>query len=183
MPKSKKPRHKRAFPSFRSTLMVFDEEIELLKQEFSKLELAVEMKLPMGNCDATDIYLFKDFIQWGIIAMTVRTWLPKEERDTAADLLTDTAKAVFTVLRRGIDHNHHFVCTGDELNTIRDGMQFAGELMNDSLNCGLPKQALKEWAVMRKFSDKASEAEGKHISVSEKTLINEVKNVILRTRF
>ena len=62
-------------------------------------------------------------------------------------------------------------------------MQFVGELMNDSLNNGLPKQALKEWAVMRKFSDKASEAEGKHLSVSEKTLINEVKNVILRTRF
>ena len=72
MPKSKKPRHAHKRKPGIDFTKVRKDQIEVLKNSFVDLELTAEIKLPLGNATDTDLYLLRDFIQWGIVAVSVR---------------------------------------------------------------------------------------------------------------
>lgn len=144
------------------------EKIDLLRNDFATLELVAEMKLPMGNADDTDLYLLRDFIQWGIVAATVRDWLPLDVRENACSLLNLSARATVNVQLRGRRYEHHFVCTGQELQLIREGIRVVGDLMDESLK-ECPVQMVTEWSVMREYMAIAN-AKGGKISIDEKEL-------------
>lgn len=175
MPKSKKPRHAHKRKPGIDFTKVRKEQIEVLKNSFVDLELTAEIKLPLGNATDTDLYLLRDFIQWGIVAVSVRDWIPLENREAASYLLNMSARATVSVQLRGRKNQRHYVCTGEELQQIRDGIQVVGDLMKESLE-ECPVQMLKEWEVMRKYIDMTN-AKGGRICVDEKVLRAAMKTV------
>ena len=175
MPKSKKPHHAHKRKLDIDFTKVRKEQIEVLKNSFVDLKLTAEIKLPLGNATDTDLYLLRDFIQWGIVAVSVRDWIRLENREAASYLLNISAKATVSVQLRDRKNQCHYVCTGEELQQIRDGIQVVGDLMKESLE-ECPVQMLKEWEVMRKHIELAN-SKGGRICVDEKVLQAAMKTV------
>ena len=171
MPKSKKPRHKRKVKSGIDFTKVRKKDIEFLQNEFMGIELAAEMRLPFGNATDNDFYMMRDFINWGIVAATVREWLPEKTRLDANDLLHKAAKATTEVQMRGRKNHGIFVCRAEELNLIRDAIEIVCDLMRESLE-KCPTLVVKEWNAMRKYS--ANAAMGKPVMIDVAQLIREV---------
>lgn len=171
MPKSKKPRHKYKPKSGIDFTKVRRQDIDFLQEEFTKIELATEMRLPFSKATDSDFYQMRDFINWGIVAATVREWLPEKTRLDANDLLHKAAKATTEVQIRGRKNHGIFVCRAEELNLIRDAIEVVGDLMRESLvKC--PTLVTREWAIMRKHS--ANVRVGKPVVVDVAQLIREV---------
>lgn len=171
MPVSKKPRHKYKPKTGIDFTRVRKEDLEYLQNEFTKIELATEMRLPFGKATDSDFYQMRDFVNWGIVAATVREWIPEPKRLAANDLLHKAAKATTEVQVRGRKNHGIFVCRAEELNLIRDAIEVVGDLMRESLvKC--PTLVTREWAIMRKHS--ANVRVGKPVVVDVAQLIREV---------
>lgn len=153
MPKSKKPRkkfnpkqHLRAF-----TLGGFTEvEAEKLFQKFLTLELKAESTLPKGLCKHEDIADMMDFLQWGKIVVASRDYYADADRIEAQKLLIHASDCMASLMKRGIE-KEHYVCTAEELLSIRDGMALVGPLMKESIET-VPHRTEKEWCVMLRYS-------------------------------
>lgn len=165
MPKNKKPRkkfnqkkHLRAF-----ILGGFTEyEEEKLFQKFLTLELKAETALPKGLCKHEDIADMMDFLQWGKIAVASRDYYKDSDRIAAQEALIKSADAIASLIERGIDEEH-YVCTAEELNSIRDGMSIVGPLMNESIKT-VPHRTEKEWRLMLRYS---RGTKGKNIDIGQ----------------
>lgn len=171
MPKSKKPRHKYKPKAGIDFTKVRRQDIEFLQDEFTKIELATEMRLPFGKTTDNDFYMMRDFINWGIVASTVREWLPEKTRLDANDLLHKAAKATTEVQIRGRKNHGIFVCKAEELNLIQDAIEVVGDLMRESLK-ECPTLVVREWNAMRKHS--ANATMGKPVMIDVAQLIREV---------
>lgn len=171
MPKSKKPRHPHRTKVGTNFWNVRKENLDYIRSEFATLELKSMVNLEQGTCTDDDFYLFRDFINWGIVAACTRPGYDNESVDAACEALRQAAEALSIVQVRGRKNFCHYVCTADELDKVRVAIEFVGDLMRESMD-KCPVRAAKEWEVMRKFSRDA--ALGRPVSVSVAALKNAV---------
>ena len=169
MPKSKKPRHKRKVKHF---LIPKSIDIAWLRENIAELELKVEIALPRGNCSDIDLFRFRDFLNWATTAAAVRTWYTEESRQEICDMLHDACLKICNLQVRGRKLGFRFTCNAEELAAIRQAFDFTGDFLRRSLE-ECPKQTLKEWNTMMRFSKYA--AMGKPVKVDVDELINAVK--------
>ena len=153
MPKSKKPR-KKFNPKRNLRHFAFagltDIEADVLYQKFLSLELKAETTLLKGLCTHEDIADMMDFLQWGKIAVASRDFYEDAARIEAQKLLIHASDSMASLMKRGIE-KEHYVCTAEELLSIRDGMALVGPLMKESIET-VPHRTEKEWRVMLRYS-------------------------------
>ena len=134
MATNKKPRkqyHKR----WRTQKLICDpQEIALIKETFSDVELAVEMKLPRGLMSMQDVQELRDMINLSTVLMFhgygIEPSYCQETYGVAWRRMQDAFHSYYT---RACDKNI-FTATGDELNAIRDGIAIAGTIMQKTLD-------------------------------------------------
>lgn len=164
MPKNKKPRKKfnpkRHFRAFTFGTFTAVQEDALYKK-FLTLELKAETTLAKGLCSSEEIADMMDFLQWGKIAVAGRDFYKDADRIEAQKVLIESADAMNSVMLRGIE-KEHYVCTAQELNSIRDGMAIVGPLMRESIEKN-PHLTEKEWLLMLRYS----RGTGKEIDISQ----------------
>lgn len=154
MPKNKKPRKKYVKKYGRSNWQLTKHEIEFPKQQLLEMCLLVETKLRAGNCVYEDFILMREFIHWGIIAISTRKGYEDASQDEVVNILDRAAEATMSVQRRGLDNNNQFVCTADELSVIQDVFVFLDQFLRESLDTD-PSLVYREWTVMHQNSDRA----------------------------
>ncbi len=162
MPKSKKPRRKYR-PNPRGKIIWYSplDAIDNFVDMFTNIELVCETKLPRGNCSRSDVEIMMDLIQWGKVFVADREYFTEESRLEAQIVLHDGASALSQVIERGLA-NEHFVCTGEELNAIRDAVEFVGPLVKQSIKES-PSRTAREWRVMLQYSMRGREASNKQV--------------------
>lgn len=148
---SKKPRHKRKTKTWLSPFKLSAEGIQGVRDVFRLFELAIEIKLPNGDCDDDDISCIMDLFNLCTVGMASREWLDEKE---VADIRPIYAKALFALAAVAERKKEigRYVCKGDELTLIRDMAVVAGTFIQDSLNI-CPRRLLKEWLAMRDLTD------------------------------
>lgn len=102
-----------------------------------------------------------DLIQWGKVFVADREYFTEESRLEAQIVLHDGADALSQVIARGLP-NEHFVCTGNELNAIRDAVDFVGPLVKQAIKES-PSRTAREWRVMLQYSMRGREASNKQV--------------------
>lgn len=172
MPRSKKPRHPHRRKSGRNFARLRPIDLEWLQSQMATIELKVETALPRGLCTDTDMYLFRDYINWGVTAAAVRTWYTEETRQDVCDRLNEAAIKVCELQIRGRKNGCRYVCTAEELRCIREAFDFLGDFMRQSLH-ECPAQTIREWAAMITYSQKATV--GHPVQVDINQLIQTVK--------
>ena len=153
MPKSKKPRKKSRPKSYYSPFLLKGEDMDMMREVVLRFELITEMKLHRGECDAVDMNILRDMLNVTCIGLVSR----EERAEYAMAVHEDfrkAAHALSAVIKRGKESGR-FVCTADELNTLRDVVALAGDHLHDSIdNC--PRRFLREWRVMQELKNKAA---------------------------
>lgn len=173
MPTNKKTRKKYRPKARINPYLVRRENIEEIRSQFDKLLLVVEIKLPRGLMDDVDFYLLRDFVNWGIIAASTRTWYTEETRAETSEALHDAAVKLSEMQIRGRKREGRYVATAEELASIRLAFDFLGPFMNESLD-QCPVRVVKEFGVMRIYS--ANAKIGKPVRCDVKELIKAVQN-------
>lgn len=134
MAKNKKPRkqyHKR----WRTQKLICDQkEVDAIKETFSDVELAVEMKLPRGMMSMQDVQELRDMLNLSTVLMFhgygIEPSYCQETYGAAWRRMQDAFHSYYVrVVDKGI-----FTATGDELNAIRDGITIAGVIMQKTLD-------------------------------------------------
>lgn len=154
MPVSKKKRKngkvKKSGPSYH--LRVEPDLIEVFRSIYRDAQLAVELKLPMGNIEQWDMKILSDMFNVGTVGFINRTWLDQAELDDFEPEFKAAKEALHTVYMRGKEAKR-WVCTGDELNLIRDAIMTLGGFIEDSLSAS-PLLFIKEFIVMDLLTEK-----------------------------
>lgn len=165
MSKNKKPRRK-FNPNKHARYFAFsgltDVTEKFIYEKFLSLQLKAEMKLLNGNCTTDEVADLMDFLQWGKIAVATRKFYEDKDRINAQKILIEASDALNQVMIRGIDSDH-YVCTGNEINLIRDGMSIVGPLMETSIK-EMPHRTEKEWNLMIRYS---RGKEGREVDIAQ----------------
>ena len=152
MPKSKKPRHAYKRKIGTNFWNVREENLDIIRENFARLELKSLINLEQGNCEDDDFYAFRDFINWGIVALSTRDdYADPAEVNEACERLQLAAKALTEIQIRGRKNWCHYVCKAEELDTIRVAIEFVGDLMRESVK-KCPVRMVREWETMLKVS-------------------------------
>lgn len=168
MPKSKKPRHAYKRKIGTNFWNVREENLDIIRENFARLELKSLINLEQGNCEDDDFYAFRDFINWGIVALSTRDdYADPSEVNEACERLQLAAKALTEIQIRGRKNWCHYVCKAEELDTIRVAIEFVGDLMRESVK-KCPVRMVREWETMLKFSRMAMY--GKPVNATVKAL-------------
>lgn len=168
MPKSKKPRHAYKRKIGTNFWNVREENLDIIRENFARLELKSLINLEQGKCEDDDFYAFRDFINWGIVALSTRDdYADQAEVNEACERLQQAAKALTEIQIRGRKNWCHYVCKAEELDTIRVAIEFVGDLMRESVK-KCPVRMVREWETMLKFSRMAMY--GKPVNATVKAL-------------
>lgn len=168
MPKSKKPRHAYKRKIGTNFWNVREENLDIIRENFARLELKSLINLEQGKCEDDDFYAFRDFINWGIVALSTRDdYADQAEVNEACERLQQAAKALTEIQIRGCKNWCHYVCKAEELDTIRVAIEFVGDLMRESVK-KCPVRMVREWETMLKFSRMAMY--GKPVNATVKAL-------------
>ena len=168
MPKSKKPRHAYKRKIGTNFWNVREENLDIIRENFARLELKSLINLEQGNCEDDDFYACRDFINWGIVALSTRDdYADPAEVNEACERLQLAAKALTEIQIRGRKNWCHYVCKAEELDTIRVAIEFVGDLMRESVK-KCPVRMVREWETMLKFSRMAMY--GKPVNATVKAL-------------
>ena len=152
MPKSKKPRHAYKRKIGTNFWNVREENLDIIRENFAQLELKSLVNLENGSCVDDDFYAFRDFINWGVVALSTRDdFADPAEVNEACDRLSQAAKALTDIQVRGRKNWCHYVCKAEELDLIRVAIEFVGDLMQESVK-KCPVRMVREWETMRKYS-------------------------------
>lgn len=152
MPKSKKPRHTYKRKVGTNFWNVREENLDIIRENFARLELKSLVNLEKGECIDDDFYEFRDFINWGIVALSTRDdYADQVEVDEACERLRQAAAAITEIQMRGRKNRCHYVAKAEELDLIRVAIQFVGDLMQESVK-RCPIRMVREWETMLKFS-------------------------------
>lgn len=168
MPKSKKPRHAYKRKIGTNFWNVREENLDIIRENFARLELKSLINLERGNCEDDDFYAFRDFINWGIVALSTRDdYADQAEVNEACERLQQAAKVLTEIQIRGRKNWCHYVCKAEELDKIRVAIEFVGDLMRESVK-KCPVRMVREWETMLKFSRMAMY--GKPVNATVKAL-------------
>lgn len=151
------------------------EVLEEIRSSVLDAELVIENKLPRGTCTDADLHTTRKIIFWAVVACLTRDEYTEDSVKEALELLHKGSQLFTEVQKRGQERDYHFVCTGDELNAIRDAFAFAAPFLRESLE-KRPMRTSKEFLVMLHYLDKAFD--GEDITLSTKTLRREVNNYL-----
>lgn len=165
MPKSKNKRkngkatvqkNKRAL----SAIFLKQSAIDDVRQIFVEAQLKAEMKLGTGQCTFDDVALIRDCLNagsWCLIYLDRITGdLNEEWFNSIQETFSKSKDAFHTFYWRGNnkggvkDPTVRYVCTGDELTAIKDGVQVSCELIDDMLT-NRPSIFLSLFFGMKKF--------------------------------
>ena len=166
MAKNKKPRKKYTPKNRLAWWKVDSKSLEEISSEFQKLQLIVEIKLPQGKMNDFEFYLLRDFVNWGIIAASTRTWYTEETRAETSAALHDAAVKLTEMQVRGRKNEGRYIAKADELASIRAAFEFLGPFMDESLR-DCPVRVVKEYGVMRIYSANAKLGKPVRFHVSE----------------
>lgn len=152
MPRSSKPR-KHYHKHRRTQKIIIDpRDIEIIKNEFSDIELAVEIKLPRGTMTMNDVQCLRTMINLTTVLLYHGYGFERKfclETYSAAWIrMQDAFHSYYT---RVVD-KEIFTATGDELNAIRDGIEIAGVIMRRALDAD-PYRVVNCYRVVREKAD------------------------------
>lgn len=152
MPKSKKPRHAYKRKVGTNFWNVREENLAIIRETFTRLELKSLVNLEKGECIDDDFYEFRDFINWGIVALSTRDdYADQVEVNEACERLRQAAAAITEIQMRGRKNWCRYIAKAEELDLIRVAIQFVGDLMQESVK-KCPIRMVREWETMLKFS-------------------------------
>ena len=110
------------------------------------------MNLEKGECIDDDFYEFRDFVNWGIVAVSTRDDFEfQDEVNEVCERLRQAAAAITEIQVRGRKNWGHYVAKAEELDLIRVAIEFVGDLMQESVK-KCPVRMVREWETMRKYS-------------------------------
>lgn len=152
MPASKKPR-KHYYKHRRTQKIIIDpKDIEPIKNEFSDIELAVEMKLPRGTMTIDDVQRLRTMINLTTVLLYHGYGIdPTYCQETYSAVWRRMQDAFHSYYVRVVDKNV-FTATGDELNAIRDGIEIAGVILRRTLDADAYRVAIC-YRVVREKAD------------------------------
>ena len=148
MPKSKKPRKKSRAKSYYSPFALTSEDMDKMREVCLRFELIAEYKLHRGECDAVDMNILRDMLNVTCVGLVTRESRAEYAMAVHEDFRR-AAQALSAVIRRGNDKKTgRYVCTADELNTLREVIELAGDHLRDSIDT-CPRRFLREWKAMQ----------------------------------
>lgn len=152
MAKNKKPRkqyHKR----WRTQKLICDQkEVDAIKETFSDVELAVEMKLPRGAMTMDDVQCLRTMINLTTILLFHAYGIDREYcQETYRATWCRMQDAFHSYYTRVID-KEIFTPTGDELNAIRDCIEVAGTILRCALDAD-PMRVAVCYGVVKEKAD------------------------------
>ena len=120
MPESKKPRHKYNQKVGTNFWNVREENLDIIRENFARLELKSLVYLENGECIDDDFYEFRDFVNWGIVAVSTRDdYESQDEVNETCERLRQAAAAITEIQVRGRKTWGHYVANTDELDLLR----------------------------------------------------------------
>ena len=152
MPKSKKPRHAYKRKVGTNFWNVREENLDIIRENFARLELKSLVTLEKGTCIDDDFYEFRDFVNWGIVAVSPRDAYKcqSDVKETCANM-RPAAAAIHRHQLRATKNWGHYVAKAEELDLIRVAIEFVGNLMLESVK-KCPVRMVREWETMLKVS-------------------------------
>ncbi len=146
MAKNKKPRKKYCPKQVFSPYRLRQCDLDKLKDDFRKFEMLVELTLPKGNATVEDMRCLRDWFNVVKIILLFpeeRYWLDPIAIGQITDLIEKASVAVRDVTIRG-EEKGRCICTGEELNAIRDFAEIAGDVVQTSIEL-CPRRFIKEY--------------------------------------
>lgn len=173
MPKNKKPRKKMRRADYAVTqTSITKPYTDYLQSEFWRVQAVAELKLQYGKCIAEDLWCMRDMFNLVGVAWLCRTDLDEEALAYAVPKHKAGAEALHNVTVRGQRNGDRFVCSGDELRAILDGLEVCGQYIEYFI-AHTPRQFTKEYFAMIKICLDKKGA----FSVSEDAIKREINEV------
>ena len=154
MAKNKKPRKKYVPKPVRS-LCVIKEDIDLLQSMARDISLTAELSLPAGTATVSQVDCIKAMLNHAMTGIMSREYLSPTERASALAVLDKGGDALVAMVKKACDRRDkagveeiRFICTGDELNTIRDAVAVADQFLTDSYEVE-PSRTMREFFAMK----------------------------------
>ena len=130
MPKNKKPR-KHYVPRWVHRPLP-PEDVRRIREKFTAVQLAMELKLHLGTCTPEEITDAIDMYNLAGLSLVNRGY---ELDDESVALFNAGSEALAAVKNRGLKMEPvRFVCTGDERNAILNGLEPVGEYLMEAAN-------------------------------------------------
>lgn len=145
-----------------SAIFIPQSDIDKVKSLFTQVELIAETKLHKGTCNFDDVAMIRDVLNmaaWSITywgRMTKAVTLSEEWVEANADSFLKAQDAFHEFYQRGNelggvdDPTVRYVCRGDELTAIKDGVLIAGDLCQQMLDES-PIQFIRLFDAMKRF--------------------------------
>lgn len=147
MAKNKKPR-KKYHPKPRRMPCFDEEQRASVRAMVDRFELVAEIALPRGTADFEDMSCMRSLLLHALIGAVSRGWIKDEDKMDGITTIEKARDALFSVVARAFKRagteKPHFVCTADELNALRDGVDVAGSFIRDSVDT-TPMRCLQEF--------------------------------------
>lgn len=177
MPTSKKPRrkyHRKVF--LVDQFSMTPEHASAISKEFEVAQIAAEMKLGFGKCTKEEMWKMRDIFNLVAVAWSTRS---EEELDTDAinelqpEFLAGQ-NALADVMIKGFARRGEpvFICTGNQLQVILEGLHICGEFLEYSVRY-TPQRLVKEYLALKSL---LAGKEGKY-SFSQSTLERAIEKV------
>lgn len=145
-----------------SAIFLPKEDIDKVKRIFTDVELIAETKLQRGLCNFDDVAMLRDVLNmcawcsvyWAKVSETFK--LTDEWIDANMPIFLKAQDAFHEFYKRGNDNGGvtnssvRYVCRGDELTAIKDGVAFAGDLCQQMLD-NSPIQFMRLFDAMKRF--------------------------------
>ena len=154
MPKSKKPR-KQYKPKLRATYRQYfrPEDIQGLKETFTRIENMAEITLPLGRCTADDVSVFRDYLNTATTLIGCGHHVRKDFWDEYGAEYSQCLDRFETYLKRTLQTNN-YTATADEIKGIRRGIEIAGAVINAEFDLE-PAWVLDCYRGTKQITDKA----------------------------
>ncbi len=154
MAKNKKPR-KHYHPKPVRSLCIVKEDIDALQSMATDISLAAETSLPAGTATVTQVDCIKAMLNHAMTGIMSRKYLSPTECANALAILDKGGDALVAMVKKACDRRDkegtegiRFICTGDELNAIRDAVAVADQFLRDSYDVE-PSRTMREFFAMK----------------------------------
>ncbi len=104
----------------------------MIKETFTDVEMVVEMKLPRGACELSDVQKMRDMMNLANVLIYAGYTIDGDHiLNNYADEINDGVDAFGTFYARALEGR--FTCTGDEMNALRNAFQIWGLIVRSAL--------------------------------------------------
>ena len=162
MPKSSKPRKKHTPKPLRRKLRLPKSFVDSVHASWVKLQIAVEMKLRLGECTVDELMRTVDMFNLVGFSISRRSDYDEQEVKQFEEVFNRGAEVLAAVLRRANTLTPwRAVCTADELKAVLSGLTSVGEYLNDALSEDAA-EVLNNWVALGyyDFSEETNGQEG-----------------------